>query len=86
MVLPVAERRNISRYPATLPSKSKDGCSRTTTNLLAYQAKAAAKVDGYKVADRGFIGKFIRYVFDDEDVEFGGGGVDYGADIVRLTD
>ncbi len=50
------------------------------------EAHKVMKDGGYKNSDRGFIGKFIRYVFDDEDAEFGGGGVDYGAGIVRLTD
>lgn len=34
----------------------------------------------------GFVGKFIRYVFEDEDAEFGGGGFDYGSNLVQLTD
>lgn len=56
-------------------------------SLLDFQLPEATKVikdGGYKNSDLGFVGKFIRYVFDDEDAEYGGGGVDYGANITQL--
>ncbi|MFL4472726.1 pilus assembly protein TadG-related protein [Paeniglutamicibacter sp. MACA_103] len=56
-------------------------------SLLDFQLPEAAKVikdGGYKNSDLGFVGKFIRYVFDDEDAEYGGGGMDYGAKITQL--
>lgn len=55
--------------------------------LLDFQLPEAQKViaDGsYQNSDLGFVGKFIRYVFDDEDAEYGGGGMDYGAKITQL--
>ncbi len=55
--------------------------------LLDFQLPEAKKViaDGkYQNSDLGFVGKFIRYVFDDEDVEYGGGGKNYGATITQL--
>ncbi|MFJ6417793.1 pilus assembly protein TadG-related protein [Paeniglutamicibacter sp. NPDC091659] len=58
-------------------------------DLLDFQLPEAAKVikdGGYKNSDLGFVGKFIRYVFDDEDAEYGGGGKDYGAGIIQLVD
>ncbi|MBP2376044.1 Tad domain-containing protein [Paeniglutamicibacter psychrophenolicus] len=56
--------------------------------VLDYQPPAVAKVikDGdYKNSDLGFVGRFIRYVFDDEDASGGGGTDHYGAGVVRLS-
>lgn len=50
------------------------------------EAKDVIKDGGYKNSDLGFVGKFVRYVFDDEDAESGGGGVDYGAGIIQLIE
>ncbi|MBP2384846.1 hypothetical protein JOF47_000357 [Paeniglutamicibacter kerguelensis] len=55
-------------------------------SLLDFQANSDAKsIRGKGGSEVGFIGQFLRFVFDDEDVEFGSGGPNYGADVIRLT-
>lgn len=58
-------------------------------SVLDFQLPEAVNVikeGGYKNSDLGFVGKFIRYVFDDEDAEAGGDGEDYGAGIIQLIE
>lgn len=55
-------------------------------DYLPAEASKVIKDGGYLPSDLGFVGKFVRYVFDDEDAEFGGGGVDYGSRIVELSE
>ncbi|MFF5793423.1 pilus assembly protein TadG-related protein [Paeniglutamicibacter sp. NPDC012692] len=57
-----------------------------TNDYLPAEAKKVMKDGGYKPSDLGIVGKFIRYVFDDEDAEFGGDGVDYGSHIYKLSE
>lgn len=52
-----------------------------------YLPTEAKKItDKYLPSDLGIVGVFVRYVFDDEDAEFGGGGVDYGSNLVQITE
>ncbi|WP_411734064.1 pilus assembly protein TadG-related protein [Paeniglutamicibacter sp.] len=55
-------------------------------DYMPAEAIKVQKDGGYLPSDLGFVGKFVRYVFDDEDAEFGSGGVDYGSHIIGLTE